>query len=96
MHERWKDISLSEWSDDWPLTVSKAILYCAPKYHENLKLHQVFIRANGKFYAVNGMARSHSDYPDFTPLWRDDPNPSRQGLKISAGRLIKEGLELCE
>jgi hypothetical protein len=76
----------------WPFSVSKIEVYCSG-YSE------IYCKAdNGKTYALNGSAKgaSHND-PSISKveeIWLDDPD--WQGLKISYGDFITQGLSLCE
>lgn len=70
--------------DAWPFTVDDGTLRCeAPG--------SVVFVSSGKSYAVNGTARTHTDYPDVDEIWADDP----AGGKKNIGPMIQRGLALC-
>ncbi len=76
----------------WPFSVSKIEVYCSGYSEIYCKVE------NGKTYALNGSAKgaSHNN-PSISKveeIWLDDPD--WQGLKISYGDFITQGLSLCE
>jgi hypothetical protein len=80
-------ISASEVSDEWPLTVDSGTLSCEPPSSVT------FTTPDGTTYAVNGTAQTLSVAPDIDPIWKDDPDVP--GAKINIGELIDRGLALC-
>ncbi len=48
---------------------------------------------DGTTYAVNGTAKTHTDYPGIEAIWADDPDV--EGLKIDIGPVLDAGLLLC-
>lgn len=73
------------WSgDSWPFTVSTGTLKCDGD--------AVIFVANGRNFAVNGMAKSRG-FADIAPIWRD--NNAIPGMKIYIGVVLDPGLKLC-
>lgn len=73
--------------DKWPLTVESGRVEC-------IKGSAVVFHVDGgATYAVNGAAKSITDYPDIDPIWRDDS--SMPGTKISIRPIIEAGRALC-
>lgn len=79
-------MSKGELGKDWPLTVEEGIVRCEGA-------SEVYFTAEGRTYAVNGMAMTVSDLPEIDAIWAD--NPDIKGLKINIGPIIDRGLELC-
>jgi hypothetical protein len=50
-----------------------------------------FDTTDGDTYAVNGTAKTTTDYPDIDPIWADDP--ALAGLKKNIGPLIGPRLD---
>jgi Protein of unknown function (DUF2511) len=80
------NLSKSDFGPAWPLTVDQATVRC-----ENG--NAVVLDANGTTYAVNGAAKTETDYPDVQAIWRD--NPALPGTKVDIGPVIDAGLKLC-
>jgi hypothetical protein len=51
-----------------------------------------FLDPTGNWWAVNGLARASTDYPDIDPIWAD----AKGGLRKNIGPLIERGLKLCD
>ena len=96
-------IKQGEFGDKWPFTVSEGLLECeGPSV--------VTFRANGRTYAVNGMALSRN-FADVKPIWRYDmkmieglakaldmtieETKRTNPIRISIGPIIDAGLTLC-
>lgn len=81
-----------EYIGEWPFSVNEIEVYCSG-YKE------IYGRtSDGKIYALNGSAKgaSHNDssISDVEEIWLDDPK--FDGLKISYGDFITQGLTICE
>ncbi|MCX8530899.1 DUF2511 domain-containing protein [Chryseobacterium luquanense] len=77
---------------EWPFSVDEIEVYCSG-YRE------IYGRTNdGNVYALNGSAKgvSHNDpsIRKVEEIWLDDPKWN--GLKISYGDFITQGLTICE
>lgn len=69
---------------EYPLTRS-GILHC--------KNSAVWIETNdGQTWAVNGTAKA--SHQPIEPIWK--PHPSIDGMRVSIGEMITEGLKLCD
>ena len=84
-----KRITADEYGDLWPLTVDEAKLYC--------RHSAVWIKVNRRKYGLNGLSygllRRHGyTVYELEDIWR--PNPEIEGLKVSIGPLISDGLRL--
>jgi hypothetical protein len=82
-------VSRSDLRDDWPLTVDAGYLNCPTDPSSGV----VAFYDGSRYYAVNGLARSVTDYPDIDAIWAD--NPISPGIKKDIGPLIDRGLALC-
>lgn len=71
----------------WPLTVDEGYLWCRGGGEV------YFTTTDGTNYAVNGLARTFSQYPQINPIWAEDP--AVHGFKKDIGPLIDRGLQLC-
>jgi len=80
-------VSRATMGEDWPLTVDSGTLRCEGDA-------VTFETTDGDIYAVNGTAKTTTDYPDIDAIWADDP--ALAGLKKNIGPLIDQGLKLCE
>lgn len=92
-------IDRRDFGDEWPFTTPRGILGCTVvgKLSTGAPIGAVTFTADGKVYAVNGIARGHAKsngWHDLKEVWRD--NPKARGLKVSAGVIIERGLLLCE
>ena len=84
---RGEEISEKDYGDKWPFTVASGRVECiAPS--------KVVFHANGKTYAVNGMASGDKRFRDLREIWRDNPDPIFP--KINIGPIIDKGLTLCK
>ena len=93
-------ISASEYGAKWPFTISGGQLSCTPP-------GAVTFTANGKAYAVNGLAKSSRGNVDIKEIWKSESDSEqaqymlKQGRpdlmpKISIGPIIDRGLKLCK
>ena len=99
-----RNITAQEFGAKWPFTVSSGTLNCSPP-------SVVTFRANGRTYAVNGMASSRG-YAAIEPIWKLDDTIAAQyakikGITVAAARaevgtmrvsispIIQAGLALC-
>lgn len=80
-------LTRADLGDAWPFTVEAGTLRCEGG-------SSVVFVADGKSYAINGTARSQTDYPDVDRIWADDPRPG-YGPKKDIGPIIDRGLKLC-
>jgi hypothetical protein len=48
---------------------------------------------DGTVYALNGTAKTHTEFADLEPIWAKDPAVA--GLKVSVGPLIDRARALC-
>jgi len=93
-HAGSAQVSQSDFGSNWPLTVSKGTLSCAPLGGD---LGIVTFSENGKTYAVNGLAKGRAKqngWRAIDEIWK--ANPSVPGTKINIGPLIDRGLSLCK
>lgn len=83
-----KTIYKDEYGNEWPFTVDKGVLKCSS--------NQVLFIVNGKHYAINGtaqsLAQSHG-YSSLEEIWAYDSE--EMTTRISIGRIIQDGLSLC-
>jgi hypothetical protein len=86
-------VSREEFGERWPLTVDAGELECRQK-GAGPAGRMVLFHAEGRTYAVNGTAITHSGHPRIDPIWRD--NPDIPGTKIPITPLLNAGLKLCE
>lgn len=80
----------ANYNGKWPFSVYQVEIYCSG-------YSQIYCKAdNGKTYALNGSAKgaSHNDtsISKVEEIWLDDPD--WEGLKISYGDFITQGLIL--
>ena len=86
-------ITESEFGERWPFTISRGTLSCTPSG----KFGIVTFTANGKTYAVNGIAKGHAKqngWREIDEIWK--VNPSFPGTKINMHPIIEKGLSLCK
>lgn len=90
-------ITAEDFGARWPFTVSSGELVCK-------KPGAVIFIANGKRYAVNGLAMSDDRNVDINEIWKEDTESEtakaliERGLKppkIGISAIISRGLELC-
>jgi len=79
-------VTVEEFGEDWPFTVSDGYVYSLNKGFVKIFEH------NGAKYALTGFAKQYGKknnkrYKDFELIWRD--NPSIPGTKISISTMIK-------
>lgn len=78
----------------WPLTVPFVVVHCRNIIAGGMNLQVVTLDdPYDNIYAVNGTAKTHSQYPDLDPIWA--ANPEIAGSKISITPVIDRGLSLC-
>lgn len=78
-------------SGAWPLTVESGTLRCEEPGAVTFTSDE-----DGTTYWVNGTAGNTAEaqgWKTIRPIWADDP--TAEGLKISIGPLIGDGLALC-
>lgn len=85
-HTSENQITQANFGDKWPLTVSSGEIQCINQ--------MVIFTVQGTIYAVNGTAKTHSNYKDIREIWAD--SPQGMGLKKDIGPLINYGLKLCK
>ena len=95
-----KTISRWDYSHNWPFTRSPVRLIC-----ENTgvtigstEVKQVFVRTNGRTYALNGSARNLLDGQPYNAQRKlyDYQEIALNGSGVGVMRVINDGLELCE
>ena len=79
-------VSERSFGNNWPLTISEGVISCEPIYEYKI----VTFTANGKTYAVNGLARGNRakkrGWLDVEKIWKPGQNISP---------LIEKGISLC-
>lgn len=88
-----EEVTESDFGDRWPLTVSRGILKCEKLEDSELNVQAVTFEAEGKVYAVNGIAKGRKAGEDIDPIWAE--NPSIPGTKKDISPLIDRGRSLC-
>ena len=89
-------IAKTDLENYWPLTVDAGVLNCE-YFPGNAKLQLVTFTADGKTYALNGIARGHAKnrgWSEIRPIWKE--NASIPGTKVDIGPLINRGISLCK
>ncbi len=86
-----RKITASQYGSEWPLTVDSAKLCC--------RHNAVWVEVRGKKYGINGTSKSLLEKrghqcSDIQEIWKD--HPEVDGLKVNIGRLIQDGLALCQ
>ena len=86
---RTRRITAEEYGDRWPLTVDTARLCC--------RHSAVWVEVNRKKFGINGFAKGLLNRYGYTvheleDIWR--PHPEFEGLRVSIGPLIEDGLKL--
>jgi hypothetical protein len=86
-------ITKAEYGDTWPFSVDEGILRC-----EGIEgTGAVTFEAQGKTYALNGIAREQKAFLEVDPIWLPDPEaPAEFNLKMNLGPIIDRGLQLCD
>lgn len=93
-------LTRADFGEEWPFTVPRGVLNCrvVGQLSSGEPIKAVTFAANGKVYAVNGIARGghakKNGWHDLKEIWRSDPKAP--GLKVSTGVVIDRGLLLCE
>jgi hypothetical protein len=85
-----RHVSRTDYGEAWPLTVESGTLRCEGASAVT------FRSEDGTTYWVNGTAGGQAEehgWQNIRPIWADDPE--FEGLKISIGPLIDDGLNLC-
>lgn len=83
------EVTRATWHNGaWPFTVPRGILGCAKPPFPG----EVTFDVEGKTYGVNGTALDQG-LPGVGPIWRSEGS---EGLKVSVGGMIEQGLKLCE
>ena len=85
-------ITESEFGERWPFTISRGTLSCTPFGKHGI----VTFTANGKTYAVNGLAKGRAKqngWREIDEIWK--ANPSFPGTKTDMHPIIEKGLSLC-
>jgi hypothetical protein len=85
-----RSVSRADYGSAWPLTVESGTLRCEEAGAVT------FTSDDGATYWVNGTAGNEAEargWKNIRPIWADDP--TAEGLKISIGPLIDDGLALC-
>lgn len=85
-------VSKASFGTDWPLTVNDGILICLPVGSGGLG--SIVFETGGRRYAVNGIAKSRTDYPDIDAIWA--AGSANEGPKKNIGPFINKGLSLCK
>jgi hypothetical protein len=83
-------VTEKEYGDQWPFTVTEGQLGCIGGSRS------IIFIANGKTYAVNGMALNQAGrmgWSKIDEIWKK--NPQIPGAGISIGTIIDKGLSLC-
>ncbi|MFN8313911.1 MAG: DUF2511 domain-containing protein [Cyclobacteriaceae bacterium] len=81
-------IHKADYGKEWPFTVDKGVLKCSS--------NQVLFIVNGKLYAINGTAQNlarSKGYSALEEIWAYDSE--EMTTRISIGRIIQDGLSLC-
>ncbi len=88
-----RSVSRADYGNAWPLTVESGTLRCEEPGAVTFTSDE-----DGTTYSVNGTAEGMAEasgWQNIRPIWADDPNPTMEGLEISIGPLIDDGLALC-
>jgi hypothetical protein len=90
------EISREEYGAAWPFTVDRGILkgVRVGKTSDGSPLAHLTFTAQGKVYAVNGLARGTKKYAEIEDIWA--ANPEIPGTRIDIGPIIDRGLKLAE
>ncbi len=87
----------ADYGDKWPFSVDEIETYCA-----GLAKNEIYFRAGGKVYALNGKAQTAAEnrkstetFDTFKDIWLDDPKSP--GSKIAMpSEFISKAFEHCE
>lgn len=84
-------ISQAEYGKDWPFTFEEASLWCMGN-----QAIAVFNFEDNKMYPLNGQAKMQAKNlalePSIDKVWKKN----KDGTRPSLGKLINQGLELCD
>lgn len=88
-----RKITKQEFGQNWPFTLNEGILKC-------IDGGVVFI-ANGKTYAVNGLAKGQGKsrgYSDVEEIWAIDSTltDANNTIRIGIQSVLDEGLKMCK
>jgi len=89
-------ITSSDVQPEWPFTVSKVTVTCAPAL-------AIFVSADGKAYPLNGQAERHPDLYQNGPvgklndIWKVDPQVSKLSpdARTSLEAFTQKAIEAC-
>lgn len=79
-------VTQAQFGDAWPFTVSEGTVRCVDS-------SSVVFDTGGRTYALNGTAKSQTEFPDFDPIWADDSKAL--GTKKDIKPMIDRGSSLC-
>lgn len=75
-------VTRDQYGKEWPLTVEYGTVRCQEINMAGRALQVAsFVDPSGKEFALNGTAKSHSNFPEIDSIWAD--NPSADGLKVN-------------
>ena len=94
-----ENIAAKDYGNQWPFTVTGGKLVCTQP-------GAVTLVANGKSYAVNGLAKSDNRNVDIAEIWKADSESDHAKYMLKKGRpdlvpkisiapVIERGLQLC-
>lgn len=87
-------VTRTDLGKEWPLTVDYGVVACETRTAGGQALRvATFAGPDGKVYALNGTAKSHTQAAAIDPIWAPDPDAA--GLKVGIGPLIQRALALC-
>lgn len=84
-------IQRSQFGSAWPFKVESGMLSCR-------RGDEVVFEANGRVYAINGLARGNLErkgYIDLDAIWLQDPTNPDPHMRVDIGPMIDRGLTLC-
>jgi hypothetical protein len=84
-------VTKAEFGSKWPLKVNQATIEC--REHS-----RIVIKANGKTYWFNGLAKGAAKsqgWSDLRNIWLDDPSWGIPGAKKNIGPLNNVATKLC-
>ena len=82
-------ITQDEVGSEWPFSVREGTLRCSGTRTAG----SVTFEAEGRTYALNGTAKSQTEFPDVDPIWA--ANPAIPEARKDIGPIIQRGLQLC-
>ncbi len=87
-------LASTDYPDEWPLTVPYVVVHCENITADGRYLQVLTVETpDGTTYALNGTARTFTDYPGIEAVWADDPD--FEGLKIDISPVMDAGFLLC-